>query len=525
MCRECTAAAANNEAPSPGFSDRSMVSAPASPQTYSAQTYSTQTFLPQTCSTQTYSPQTYSRRPYVPTSVVDGAAMQKLQMLSVFLHAHTPKLQHRRVGDAINLSYFARIPSMDLSSPLLSSAVDSLSFAHLGRNMNDAGLVELSRHRYGEALSSLTKMIDSSEMTIQNRREIVTAIVLISLYDESMPTAHKATNTWETHYNGVQKYLEMAGPAVFARRDRDDVLLLGNLLPPLYILGLAKRKAVVFSKPEWQSTLTLTVVLRQFYPFMLSLPSMLERVDADMGDSNADLAPLCNEFDRAYAAGDKWFKTNLPGVLPGTVHVSDALAFNPDIEEHCFVTGSTTFTQFWLFDHPTQATRACLVWISQLLAECALLRMMLADPARLGFLKHSGRDTEAVIANAHLLAGNLCQAVHYLSGLASMAFADLIVVMLGVGLTFYAESGSFTELEWCEGCIGATLQRKVRLEAIMPRTLCRLAQLGSKLAAGAKYRPRKLRMSYSNHSANQSPVIETVLPLHTMNNYHNLTMA
>lgn len=79
------------------------------------------------------------------------------------------------------------LPELDLSSPMMSSAVDTLCLAHLGKHREDQQLVYASQDAYGRVLHLIMKAVSGKPALRAISWDVMASCLLMSVYNDSMP--------------------------------------------------------------------------------------------------------------------------------------------------------------------------------------------------------------------------------------------------------------------------------------------------------------------------------------------------
>lgn len=414
-------------------------------------------------------------------------------MLAGFLEAYFP---HKNLGKVT--SYLEMLPSMDISSPLLGSAINTLGLAYLSSKNGDQRLVQASQAAYGHVLASLRQALGHlSKQQLFSHREIIASILLIGLYDEGTPLQTRAQHGYLTHFFGAEQYAEALGPSCLDLDHKFDFKLLQFLRMTSFYTGVATRRAVPWSRPEWRAVekKAFEEGPKNWYPLVVPLPGLLERADAFLARPRLAVQDpesfrlLCKDFLDFERPLLRWVETHL-ACSPQKILLTDASAFDPEIEEHCFLTTNKTFLSFHTFSSPGQAMEITQSWMYCLIANCTLLRLLYRMPTATSktaadVLGRSAPDLERACLGH---AADLCRSVHSYSALRSLAHAHWLRVFLDTACAFFEQLGSWREAGWCRACLIATQLRVERREATERRTLCRVADVGPGFAKAVLYR-------------------------------------
>lgn len=317
--------------------------------------------------------------------------------------------------------------------------------------------------------------------------------MLVGLHDGAISSTQHSQEPWEIHFWGALQYLETLGPKVFDLSDPYDSKLLRNLYGPALALGLARRKALVFSRLEWsalRSNLMAQTSPNDYFGIVAKLPALLEHADVVLNSGRYPLTGADTDILGRLRCFQKEVDACLCADFFGedlrNVSTNDLAAFDPTIEEHIMITNSSTFDNFHRFERKiTQMARvktSTFCWLGLLLSHCTVLRLL---------HRGSKRVQTAVLAEdsrqgAQDAADQLCRSVYMLSQLGSIAYAEYTHLLLQVAQSFYEDAGAARKMVWCEACMSATRIRIDRLRATCPPTLCRIGDLADSLASAVR---------------------------------------
>lgn len=428
-------------------------------------------------------------------------------MLSDFLNTHFPTAE-ARAGLANRRSYLAALPDMDLTTtPLLRIAIDTLCFAHIGSKTGDLRLVRESQTSYGKVLHSLIKATSapSGQTPYMEPKAVITSIMLLCLYDDSIPVPHRAPGGWATHYWGAQELLRAYGASFLNMAEPFDRLIFWNLRMPTFFAGVARRRAIILGEPQWlalaESNVESVGPLTEFYRVVMQIPALLERTDNTMREdvASAEIESICRDVCKIRQDVKHWYEEKTQRThgtyleVPITFNVEDEPdAFDLEVEEHCYMTTSDTFTAFFKFRTPGYIVKNHTYGIMVgLLLDCTLLRLLHFQPSAANFLQ--GVSPEEIQRSAYNNARGLCRSVHHYSNFLSLPYVDFTDFLVDMAQNFFEEVGASKELGWCQAVRCATDLRRTRIKnTIQPRTLCRMGDAGPGFAAATRFRTRNI---------------------------------
>ena len=281
-----------------------------------------------------------------------------------------------------------------------------------------------------------------------------------------------------------------------------DRLLFMNLRVPMIFLGIARRKGVVLSEPQWTALSNQTgasvVSLAVLYRRALLLPSLLERADLFLrnkpmstspGQLMRDLCKLRTDILR-WSINDPSFSDKMIR-NHDTVYVSDVAAFDMNVEEHLVLTTNNIFDSFFKFKSYRFAEDMTLYWLFCLIIDCTLLRIMQFQPVTEVCIKP--RTQAETLRDAHIRARYLCRSVFFYSHYNSQGITGYIDTLVALAKNFFSEIRAVKELGWCQAVRCATKLRVQRLRTFQPRTLCRMGDMADDLATATKFRSRPVK--------------------------------
>ena len=414
-------------------------------------------------------------------------------MFSDFLDATTtPKTAKE---DSTLFSYMSKLPFVNIYSPLLTIALEAISLGYFGTSKKDQRLINASRESYGSALARLRSTL-SSEITrssLQVRRETLLAILVVSHFDRCVLLPTEEYGNWKMHFWAAQKYVQACGPSSFDSTHFIDQVMVPAVHVSGLLLGIGHRRALnlgsVRSFQRSNSTISLDGVAE-----LVEVPALLQSADILLSDRRGpvddDVRSLCCQLEEIHYRLQGWLDGMLAGPYNDFVKVIDNEAFDMQIEEHCFLSTTTTFSSHLRFPQPQDAIYFALPATIQLIINCTLLRIYHFRQATTS-VPHL-RQVSEVEHDTMVTARQLCRTVHYISQLRSMAYAYWITHMIQLVQNFSAEQQAVKELGWCQACLIATRTRLRRIKATSSPTLCRVADLPAGFAAAGRYRTRTL---------------------------------
>ncbi|GIZ42230.1 hypothetical protein CKM354_000550600 [Cercospora kikuchii] len=426
--------------------------------------------------------------------------VQQMQMLSDFLGANFPSTK-ARAGLANRGSYLAILPDLDVeSTPMLNAAINALCWAHIGAKTGDRRLVQRSQASYGQVLSMLiTTVHKNSRLSLVEPRAVITSMMLLCLYDGSIPMPSDGENGWRAHYWACQNLLGAYGPSCIRLHDPFDKMLFNSLRMPCFFLGVAKRKKIAFGQPEWlqlaQDINPVTDTFTSYYSAAMRIPSILERVDRILA---APLMPtalkgLCQDIYDLRQDVTQWF-TSLVSYskdpsweIPELVEITKRTPMLNN-EEHLYMRRSKVFSKFLQFGLPMKIVQNhTLAALAYIVLDCSLLRLLHFKAMTAVCIRpETIKDVEK---RAFMQAVGLCQSLYHYTSFDGLAYVDFSEFLNDVALNFFQEVGATKETDWCRGIRAAMTLRRSRIKTdIQRRTLCRMGDAGPGFAMACRYK-------------------------------------
>lgn len=383
---------------------------------------------------------------------------------------------------------------------MLRTAIDTLCFAHIGAKTGDRRLVQRSQSSYGQVLASLITAVNrrNGDPVAIEIRTVITSIMLLCLYDDSIPLPFQGENGWATHYWGCQQLLGAHGPSFMRIDDPFDRMLFNSLRMPCFFLGVARRKTIAQGRPEWMQLADEmdpdNGTFTRFYRVAMQIPTMLERVD-DVLSARLPLialSQLCVDLRSLRQRMVQWYlgmvkRSEKPHwELPELVDIAD-LVPAPNNEAHLHMASSSIFTQFFRYGLPKRILQThTLCAMSCIVLDCSMLRLVNFQPAALHLLSETLQDIER---RAFDQASDLCRSLHHYVTFDGLAYADFSEFLNDIALNFFEEYGATKELGWCRAIRNAIRIGRQRIQnKIQPRTLCRMGDAGPGFAMAMHYK-------------------------------------
>ena len=336
---------------------------------------------------------------------------------------------------------------------------------------------------------------------VQSSPETLASILIISNLDQLMHVRdqdrdkNQSQGDWALHYQGALQYLLACRPSSFDLSNSFERPMVRSVLTHGFWLDMAKRKRLELDSRQWrlqqdamrhsEGPMFQTVMIFQ------SVPKLLEETDLLLSNprhiSSRHWTRLCQELEELKARGETELVKRDTHTI---ISISETSAFDMAIEEHCFITTSRTVLRFHQFPSGEAAFASAYLRIVLLTIDCTLLRIFhYVSSARECPDQRTQQDVES---DAFQSAKQLCSLVYYFAKMDSLASAHVTTLLLRFARNFFEEHGAEKELGWCQACLIAAGIRIQRIQPLRPPSLCRAGELGTKLAAAARYRARDL---------------------------------
>ena len=319
--------------------------------------------------------------------------------------------------------------------------------------------------------------------------------MLLCFYDDAIPT-QREPGGWRAHYWGVYEFVKTRGPSCFDMTSPFEQLLFLNLRVPILFLGLARRKGVVLSEPQWNALFNQSspaiFSLGSLFRRALHLPGLLEKADrlirmtpphTTPDQLMRDLMDLRTEFI-SWSVHESSF-SDKTATTYDIIDMSDIAVFDMNIEEHLVISTNGTFSMHFKFRSYRVAEDMTLYWMFCLMLDATLLRLMHFVPITAAYIKP--RTTEETKAAATANARYFCRSVYYLSTFNSQAISGYLDTLVALAENYFNELASASELGWCQAIRCATKLRVARLRQSQPRTLCRMGDMADELSAATSF--------------------------------------
>lgn len=438
-------------------------------------------------------------------SEISSQAMCRTQRLRAFFDMYYPSLKDgvRPTGWLLRIA--AELPAD--STPAFRFATDALCLSSMGCAQQDAGLKRASRVAYGKLVQYLQSALQQPQRSwesVSHRTVTLSILILALLNDDDADTVPgRSPRSWITHWDAAQQFVAVRGPSYFDMRDPFTNAMLKGLVTGSVYLGIARRKTLECDGTDWtksrswdQCRSMRKLLARRLLHVTITIPGVLETTDSLL----AKRPRLANDDSiRALLAKIARIQRILQEDLEATrerefqryVAANDQQAFKVEIEEHCFISTSTTaIDQLCFSSSDNEALQSCQLYVRSvfylLILTCTTLYILHRRPHLSLYPDVPAQDV--LEQQSHELAIELCRTVWQNSKTRSLAITQWIDKYLELAQAVFEEQRSLSMLGWCQACRIACEVRFERLSRVHPPTLCRIGDLPPGIAEIGRYR-------------------------------------
>jgi hypothetical protein len=341
--------------------------------------------------------------------------------------------------------------------------------------------------------------MSTSRHTPFSDRDVISAILVLSLIDDNACPDSSNSKVWMTHFWGALQYMQSRGRSCLDLEQLYDTNMFRNIRFPALVLSFARREPSLFEQPVWRTAQSQHIQGlggNDWFSMLPPLGRLLHRADALLECQSFQTPHELHNLRKDFAEFTEPLMAFIDeefGIVEGKVGVdtvgnTDLTAFDLEIEEHCFMASHyARLQQFRFLGGARQIFRCGVSFFVLLIANCTIMRLMLRYP-------HHFTDTNfvALERQAHTQAQNLCRSVYEYSQLSSLAYAYFQDVFLRLTVTFLEDlERAPQELDWTRGCLRALHARIVRMEATQHPSLCRARDLVQDFARAGRYKGRE----------------------------------
>jgi hypothetical protein len=378
---------------------------------------------------------------------VAGRSAIGMQLLSKFIDIHMPA---QRSSMRAYFSYTSGLPGLDLSNPLIASAVDTICLAEIGQLYEDERMLRASSMSYVRALPLLANELARSEEKKQVRKDHLLGTILLLTLSETFDSVARAGGGWLAHANGAEAYLQAYGRQAIAT---DVGIIFFHTIRHICLFkGLVKRKAVVLAQPQWLRFAREEAKTDPFvalYNLALQIPGILERADSlpQTTEFLLDFRSLCKDaaIIRAelHAWHDRFYAQHRP-------HARN-IAYGSCLETFNDLCEDRTFQTFYLFDSVESCSQHLVYYASCLLLDHTLLDVYSAHRHRT-YLPPLGKffasTKENIQRELYVSATSFCRSVPYCCDADVASLGRVASFLLRPVQRYFDEYGYTRELEW-----------------------------------------------------------------------------
>ncbi|KAL9107053.1 MAG: hypothetical protein Q9227_007999 [Pyrenula ochraceoflavens] len=254
------------------------------------------------------------------------------------------------------------------STPNVHDAFMALAAIKVGHVCRNFSLVEAGHAYYAESLASLSGVLSQSPG--YNLNIFITMYLLsqYELYECSVDSALKGP--WLTHFNGLTKLVEMAGPDRFTEGVEHNIFI--DIRLAAINIALCQRKSTFLADPSWvarpfSSKFRVKSGLQQLLDYMAKISCKLEESDrlhtltAQRDFQYYKLKSLRLECISLIGLLDNWYEEYLDK-SHGPLYQPRTSTIDRDSDDE-----SLMFPVQFVFSEPLTALNLLLFWSAQLL--------------------------------------------------------------------------------------------------------------------------------------------------------------
>jgi len=280
---------------------------------------------------------------------ISSPMMHRVQLLSTFMDLYLPKQIDKDLTS--HFQYIARLPDVDLSTPLLQTAIDTVCLAELGSLYDDPRCLHEAQARYVRALPMLANELARPRAEQMRKDHILAAINVLAVCElfDLIASDTSGGQGWMSHVTGAEGYIKSNIRDIMAS-EFGQMLFHANRNSSL-CLGLVKRKAIFFAGPQWlrwSEDIAKEDLLVAFYDIAVQIPGLLEQSDTlnTSVDQFIDPAPLCEEICGVRRKLDRWLEERF--IHPGKERYS--IIDVRDMKEYSLLSSNSLFTTVYKFN-------------------------------------------------------------------------------------------------------------------------------------------------------------------------------
>ncbi|KAK3615771.1 hypothetical protein LTR22_027307, partial [Elasticomyces elasticus] len=416
-------------------------------------------------------------------SAISHLDIDEVQMFADFFEKYVP------AGESSwrQTTYLGLVTDLAPATQLLKRAKRTIGLTHLAALSGDERLVREARISYARLLGQLQLQLafPVTSATVEETRELAVSIALMTHMSDPELASPDGDDDWVTHFVGAQKLLSTYGPSRMNTAGRLNEGVLRHVLHNGFSLAVAKRKAWNVDTSWFQHIPSKgwTTYVTAF----CKLPELLETTDRALAEGwkTSELLELVERLHDVERQGVDIF----PEITqPGTVNVSVTGSLSADVEEHCVITGSTTFPELFVPmspDHP-KLHRFIIPTHLLLMTACTVLRIWHLRPDSLSAIS----DRERHKKRAYLLARKLCMSAISFTQSSKLVHIQWLRFALSLARNVFEQQSAVAELGWCDGCLIANQMRSDRIRRTIAPTLCKLEDITPGMAEAGRYKSK-----------------------------------
>lgn len=425
---------------------------------------------------------------------------------------------------------------MNLSTPLIRYAIESICLTHLAGRSKQSDAIALASRSRGQILAMLHHAVAThdSDKPIESSQTIIMVIMLISIMPAIPGDSEVFLRQSAVHLEGAIQFMAKYGPAVLGsgRTEMNDVLL-RQLQFQANVVSIARRQEMIFEKPSWakvprmllnedtaiyQVTGWLPPKTEKRVEWWHAQPGSLERIPTAVPERNiprdlfGSLPGLCRMADEFVAEEGTVTPERLEDLaslvrhtnfiqkycIRAAVYDSEAAACGPmirnthldsfdmSLEEHRYLLRTSFVREHYQFKSPQYGFNSAITRHGSLNNDCALLKIICRGMDHHGLAADwTGVSKAEVEHRAYLSAYESCQHVHFYSQ-RPLTAVKFLYAFVYTARSFFHSAGVEEETRWCDGCLEAISAHVRRLEMVTS-SLCPMVETFFKTSEASRY--------------------------------------
>ncbi|KAK4494507.1 hypothetical protein PRZ48_014805 [Zasmidium cellare] len=375
--------------------------------------------------------------------------LHRVQLLSTFMGLYLPKRRDAKMMS--HFAYITALPNVDLSTPLLQVAVDTVCLAELGSLYDDERCLQEARGAYVRALPMLKNELEKPASHQMPKDAILASITILALCElfDAIAKGNFGGQGWISHVQGAQQYIRAHGPEIIS--SPFGWLLFHNIRHGSLCMGLVRRKAVFFAERKWlklTKSLSKSDAYVALYDIALQAPGLFERADMIKWSDQFDLEfiRLCTDLCRLREEFDGWEEYHHPKCGYNIVNIEE-------MEEFARLCDNGTFRSAFTFSAVQLCSQFQLYWITSLMLDFTianLYRLYGKDRILPDLCLFTSRTKQDFWRSMYVNATNYCRSIPYCCEPETASAGRIGTFLLRITQSFLEIAGYTPELEWCK---------------------------------------------------------------------------